>query len=479
MSSTRKIIKNSIWLILQPLILNIISIFVTGYIARTLGKSNYGIFVFALSFVTMAFPFTSIGLRALTIRTISKNKDKIHEILSKMLSLRILLSSICILLVFIIINIMNYPSQTKNIVYIFSLIIIFRAISTTFQDVFHAFEKMKYVAYSQFVSGLILTTLSVIVLIIGYRLVAISWVYTFGSLITLIISWYFIISNFGFPKLKIDYSFWKSNLIQGIPFFFPLLVALVGSKIGIIFLSVFSGNISVGIYGAASIFIERLSIVPDGIGSAIFPRFSILYKESFDEAVKIFKKFYLYMILLSMPMALGISILSKNIIYLIYGSKYDSSILILQILAWLFFIKSLVVFQNFTMQALHKEKKTAKISIYSTILFIILNLLLIPKFDTLGAAIAAIISSLISLILLSNSIKTFFTKTLIHFKTLFKVIVVNCVMGIFVYYFKDNLVLSVLSGIIIYSILILALKIISINEIRSFINLTLKRKTAK
>ena len=59
MDHTHKIIKNSIWLIVQPLILNFISLFIIGYIARKLGQSDYGKFIFAFGFVSIFLPLTN------------------------------------------------------------------------------------------------------------------------------------------------------------------------------------------------------------------------------------------------------------------------------------------------------------------------------------------------------------------------------------------------------------------------------------
>ena len=41
-SPTQRVVKNSLWLIIQPLVLNVISLAVAGYIARILGAEGNG-----------------------------------------------------------------------------------------------------------------------------------------------------------------------------------------------------------------------------------------------------------------------------------------------------------------------------------------------------------------------------------------------------------------------------------------------------
>ena len=168
---TRRVIKNSFWLIVQPLFLNFLSIFATAYIARKLGVDYYGKFTFAIAFVAMFAPIVNLGLRPLTIRELAEKRDNQRNFIGKMLTLRFLLSLVAVSIIFAAMNLMRYPPLIRYIVYIASLTLIFQAITSTLNDVFQAREEMKYVAWVQFVSGFTLTILSIIVLFIGFKLI--------------------------------------------------------------------------------------------------------------------------------------------------------------------------------------------------------------------------------------------------------------------------------------------------------------------
>ena len=92
-SASARVVKNSFWLIAQPLLMNAISLFQVAYVARHLGKIGYGRFVFAIAFTAMFMPVTNLGLRLLTVRHIATSDRKdVAAYVGKMTTLRFLLS---------------------------------------------------------------------------------------------------------------------------------------------------------------------------------------------------------------------------------------------------------------------------------------------------------------------------------------------------------------------------------------------------
>ncbi len=462
----QRVVKNSFWLIAQPLILNFISIFVVGYIARTLGQADYGKFVFAFAFVSLFNPLANFGLRAITVREIAEEKNAAGTFAGKMAVFRFFLALLAISAVFISINLMGYPQMTKTVVYIASLTILFRTTSTTFQDVFQAHEKMQYVAYTRIISGLTLTALSVIVLYIGFGLIELTMVYVFGSLLALILATLFLLKRFTIPKLRIDLSFFKQNLYKGLPFFSPSLVTLIGTKIGIIFLSKMTGDASVGVYGAANNLVEKLVIVPDGICTAAFPTIAALYKNSRDAAASLFHRAFLSLFLLGLPIAIGTSILARRIVTLIYGDTYTASIFVLQILVWWLFFRFLTSIQGVTLGAIHKEKKNAKIRIITASCGVVLSLLLIPRLKELGLAISMLLMTISYFFLLFVYIKRYLVTSLIKKDVFFKAVAINGIMGVLVFLLKDhNLFLVIPGAALFYLSVLLKLKIVKKSDL--------------
>lgn len=477
MNPTQKIIKNSFWLIAQPLILNIISIFVVGYIARTLGEVDYGKFIFAFAFVSMFAPIGNMGLRAITVRAIAEDRDNSDILLGKVLVLRFALTLIASILIFLVINLMGYPNSTKIVVYIAAVTMTLYTISTTFQDAFQAFEKMQYVAYTNFISGAVITALSLIVLFVGYRLVCLTLVYMLGNLLGVIFGGFFLIKKFVIPKLKVDFSFWKQSIYGGAPFFYPALVATIGAKIGIVLLSKMAGDASVGIYAAANSLVEKLLIIPDGFCTAFFPTIAATYKKSRNDVSHLFQKFFLYLFLLGLPIAVGTTILAKPIIILIYGVKYQSSVLILQILIWWLFLTFLISIQGWTLGAIHREKKGALVPFIVTPCYIIFSIIFVKHYKEIGLAISNLIAGVLSFVIFFIFIRRYLVKKLLENKVFTKVLIANIIMSFFVFLFKEyNICLSILTGMIIYLFAILYFRVVSPFKLLNFCKVIINKE---
>ena len=143
MNSSDRVVTNSFWLIAQPLVLNVASLVVVGYMARTLGQADYGKFVFAFAYVSMFAPLANMGLRAITVREIAKDREHADRFLGSILIVRLVLSVVATLLAALLIELLGYPIDTRMVVYLAASTIVFQAVSTTFYDAFQGFEMAK------------------------------------------------------------------------------------------------------------------------------------------------------------------------------------------------------------------------------------------------------------------------------------------------------------------------------------------------
>ncbi len=461
MESAKNIIKNSFWISIQPLLLNVISLFIVGYIASTLGQEDYGIFVFAFSMVTLFTPLGNFGLRAITVRDVAAARDGAGDILGKIFMLRLFLTAFTYILLVGAVNILNYPPPTHMVVYIAGILLFPNTAATVFFDGFQAFERMKYMAYANFISGIILTASSVVILYSGYRLVGLTIVYLLGNFFLFAFAAAFYMKNFPSLKMQIDLTFFRENLKKGMPFFLTGLFGMLNTKIGIIILSKLEGNSQIGLYGAASNLTDRLLIIPDSLGTAIFPTIAILYIASKKEAVYLFGRFFHYLILISLPIAVGITMLSSRIIHLIYGPEYASSALTLSILAWslpgLFNGYLLAYFLN----AVHLEHMVLKFTFGAAGINIALNFILIPYFHQNGVAIALFFCwSLYGLFNFYLAYKHFSIKIGLGF--LSKVIFANALLSIWIFFLNGlNIFITILASGSLYIASLFILKLMN------------------
>jgi len=124
-----------------------------------------------------------------------------------------------------------------------------------------------------------------------------------------------------------------------------------------------------------------------------FPLFTeMVSRKNWPEIQKIFGKMLKVSCFLGSFIALVVIIFAGSIIPAVFGSKYHDSILILQVL----FLYVPIRYAGFVIATLansiYLEKKLIKITLISAIINICLNLIVIPPWGALGAAIATLVS---------------------------------------------------------------------------------------
>ena len=86
----QSIARNSIYTVVSQVIINVVGIFVVGYIAKKLGDVDYGKFVFVFAFVQTFSSVSNMGIHVVQMREIAKDKEKAPEFFGATLIFRVL-----------------------------------------------------------------------------------------------------------------------------------------------------------------------------------------------------------------------------------------------------------------------------------------------------------------------------------------------------------------------------------------------------
>jgi len=218
-------------------------------------------------------------------------------------------------------------------------------------------------------------------------------------------------------------------------------------------LSLIQGNQAVGFYNAGYRLVFSLLFIPAVFSTAVFPAMSRFYISSRDSLQLMWKEFLRFMLILSIPIAVGTTLLAGRFVALIFGDGYAPSVAVLQVLIW-----SLVfIFANATFVRLFESANmqivVTKITGLMVIVNVAINLVLIPKFSYVGASFAILITEFIALVIL------FFLAErglYVHKKTelaniVLKIVSASAMMGLFIAFFQTfNLLLLVMSAALLY-----------------------------
>jgi hypothetical protein len=99
------------------------------YAARYLAPANFGILSFAIAFTGIFAIFGDFGLQPLMVREIARDRTIAPKYLANVSLMKVMLVAVAFGLIALTINLIGYPEETINVVYLFGLSFVFQASS--------------------------------------------------------------------------------------------------------------------------------------------------------------------------------------------------------------------------------------------------------------------------------------------------------------------------------------------------------------
>jgi len=390
MNTVQRIAKNAGVLLISNIASRVFSFFYVMYTVRYLGAEGFGILSFAIAFTGIFGVFTDLGLSTLTIREVARDKSLTNKYINNIVAMKLILVIITFGLIILVINILGYPLQTIKVVCLMALSVIFNAFSGMFYSIFRAYEKMEYKSLGQILSNALMLSGALFAINQGFNVIGFASIYFMVSVIILIYSFILYILKFAKPKIEIDWNFWIKSIKEAWPMGGMAVCIMIYFRIDAVMLSLMKGDTAVGLYSAAYKLSEISTIIPSIFMASIFPIMSKYHKSSQSSFIKIYGKSVKYLFYLALPMALVVTLLAKPIINLIYGNEFAGSVRALQVLIWASAIMYVTMVMGTAYVAANKQMVNFKLAIVATILNIVLNLLLIPRYSYLGASAATV-----------------------------------------------------------------------------------------
>jgi O-antigen/teichoic acid export membrane protein len=468
MNTIQTIAKNTGALTIMHIVTMGLGLIFTVSLARCFGDVAFGKYSFALAFTALFAVLMDLGFNQLTIREVARDKTLAKKYMGNILIIKLLLSIVFFALIVAAVNLMQYPSDTKTIVYIFGASTVLTSFGGLFRAIFHAFEKMEYDSLLTIIRQIIVVSIGLILLFSGYNLIQVVSVYLIGGIVDIVFSSLVTVKKFATPKFEVNFAFWKRSIISAIPFGIFALFMVVNYRVDTVMLSVMKGDAVVGWYNAAYTLIFALSFIPAVFIGALFPVFSRLSTNSKNSLEVAYEKSFQYLLLVSIPIAVGTTILSDRIITIVYGEIFVNSVIALQILIWAIVPMFVYYALGAIILAIDEEKKAVLMWGLCASVNVILNLILIPTLSYIGASFTTVFSETILFMLFFYFLSKHFHRISIH-KILYKPLIVSLLMGMFIFYFKDmNFVILICLAIFIYISLLFITRTFSKEDIRLF-----------
>ncbi len=441
------IAKNTSYFTLALVLQKVISFTYFILIARAIGPADLGKYYFAIAFTSIFGIFIDIGQSSVLTREVAKRPDQASRFFSSVFLMKLPLALLSILAVFSIINFSSYPEITRQLVYLSMFCMALDSFTLTFFAVSRGFHNLKYESIASVIFQLIVFIVVLAALKFNLGLVWLMMSLVLASLYNFIFSFYILKKKW---KLKIDWRpdkiLIKSILLISLPFAVYAIFQRVYLYLDSVLLSLLAGDHQVGIYQIPFKIIFALQFLPLAFVASLFPAMSHYWHNNREQLAITFERAMNYLIIISLPVAVGGAILADKIM-IIFKSGYSDAILPLQITM----AAAIFMFLNFPVGSLLNacdRQKTNTINMGIVLAAsVILNLILIPRFEAAGASLTVLLTNFLMFVLgmsVVPRITKYDYKKIIAM--LIKSLLAVAVMGAVGYYLKNqtNLILTVI-----------------------------------
>lgn len=394
----------------------LVGFFVGIAIARHLGPVHFGELSFAISLAGLFGICATLGLNRILVRELvaaTDDQSRIVQLMSTALAMRLVAAVVMFVVCMLYSGLMGEGSfLLVGLIAGGFLFSAFDCIDLYFQSKVQS----RFSASARLISFALVTAVRITLLLMSAPVMAFAAVTLlefFAAAIALL--WAYRHRGAGFTVLSVDVSLARRLLIESWPEIIAGFSGLLFMRLDLVMLQHMKGAAAVGTFAVAARLSEIWYFIPMALVSSMYP--SLVQSHATDVRLYHSKINRLMVGLISLSYLVGITVtlLAGTVVPALYGAAFQDSANILIIHIW---CGLLVGFAQVSGMVFIIEKRI-KLNLARNLLGLtagfVFNLILIPRFGSLGAAWSTLLAMFFAYYLFDGCIKS--TRSLFRIKT--------------------------------------------------------------
>lgn len=398
-----KVAANASWLFADRFLRMGVGLVVGVWVARYLGPEQFGLYNYAIAFVSLFSAFATLGLDNIVVRDLVRDPTCRDEILGTTFALKLIGGLFTLLLTVGIISLLR-PNETLThwLVGIIAVGMIFQAFDAI-DFWFQSQTQSKFTVYARSTGFLLITIVKLILIWMQAPLIAfapISSAEIFIGAVGLIVAYQ--VNGYRFKAWQAQLQRAKQLIKESWPLILSGLTVYIYSKIDQVMLgTMLSEQSELGFYAVAVKLSEVFDFLPLVINISLIPKLTEIRHKDYKIYLEKFQIYFDTMLVLWLLVAIPVSLLAPFIVNYLYGESYAKSAHILSIYIWAQFGSNLGVARSSFLLLEGKQMFSLYLSATGAFLNVLLNLFLIPKYGAIGATIATLFTYIFVIVIIN------------------------------------------------------------------------------
>ena len=399
MSITAKVFSNTFFQVAAKISSAGATVVISALITRILGAKTFGDYSIVTAYVTTFYMLADLGLNPIVVKDFSTDKVQAVKRFTSILGLRLIVGLLLTLVAVVVLDFFPYSQNIKNAIYISMPLVLFNSITRATSIIFQAFLKYSKHFIATFTGSMVGMILVAYFILSGdLTLTQLIALVVIGSAIAPALSVFLVREYISFGLRWFNKSYWLGVVVRAFPIGAGLALNLLMIQTDRLMLSVLKPSISVGIYSLAYRIFDLVLVLPTFFMNAMYP---VLIKLKSDNPQKyspaVFKSIGVLIASAVLITIVGL-ILSPIVIPLIWGREMVGSISAFNILILgaVFFFATAHLSWVIVIEG--KQRYLPVVYGLGFIFNVVVNAIVIPQYDYIGAAWATVITEVLVLV---------------------------------------------------------------------------------
>lgn len=477
---SRTVARNSAFTLAAQVIIKVLSFGFSILIVRNLGAEVFGQYAGVAAFGMVFVFLADLGLAPYAVRQVARWRDRpdaierANDFYSNLLALRLILALITALVIISVAVLTNRPLVMLGAIALNACSLLLYAVQGSSNAILSGFERFDLAAGANVVNQLIFVFLGGFALWLGIGYYGLIIAALCGVALMAYTFWRSV-HALGIRPGKIDPHTWLPLVRASLPFGLIGLALGLSYKFDSFLLSITRGDLETGYYNAAYNLVFSAVMLSNVLNTSLYPSLARQFANAPHRLPKIYERALRYLLLTSLPIAAGTALLADQLVPVLYKADYLPSVPALAIVMWVVPLMYVSEFLGYVIVINGHEKLVARSVLVSTSANIALNLVLVPLFGFIAAAVMTVLTEAVLvaqyLWLLREQLRTMDWQQLARpfFATAVMAVAVIALRGIPLW---SNVAIAVL----VYGGMLLALRVVGGDEWR-FVTSLRQRKT--
>ena len=383
----------------------VLSFLVSIFTARYLGPSNFGLINYAGAYVAFFTSLCTLGINSVIIKDFVDNPDEQGKTIGTTIVLRAVSSLLSSLMIVGIVSIVDKGEPVTVVVSALCSIALVFQVFDTINYWFQSKYQSKVTAIAGLIAYIATSVYKIILLILQKSVVWFAFASSVDYIVVAICLFQAYRTHDG-PKFQFSWEKGKYLLSKSHHYILSGMMVAIYGHTDKLMLKQMLGETAVGYYSLASSVNMMWCFVLQAIIDSIYPTIMSLYKSGNKEAFeRKNRQLYAIVIYVSVFVAIMFMLFGKFAIVLIYGVEYEPSANLLKIIAWYIIFSYLGVARDAWIVCTEAQKYLKYIYISAAMANVILNLIFIPIWGAAGAAVASLLTQILTGMVLPCFIK--------------------------------------------------------------------------